>query len=412
MPRLSLLLSTCIGLLCVAQLGAQPDPRQMSGLPLPDPALPDGTITVRVIRGQIANNVPDHPVELRQGDVVETATTDEEGRATFLTLNPGQQVQASTELDGSQLQSQMFNVPGRGGIRLMLVGADPDTPELPAQLGTVTLAGESWIQVELIEESIEVYYFLEVVNKTSTPVEPSKSIMFDLPSGAVGTTVMRGSSSKTLLDGRRVELPGPFAPGATPLHVAYILPYSAASLVLSQGFPVDLEALLISVEQWGGMDVQSSQIDRRMELPSEQGNGPPYMLGAGPRISVGQDLLVELLGLPHRSTMPRTITLIMAVTIFGFGFWGVLGNPETASEGKRRVTLESRKEKLFADLVKIERQHRAGKIGSTKHTSRRTELIGALERVYRELDEQLTEMLISSGRDRDSYAVEQSVTTG
>ena len=349
---------------------------------------------------------------MRQGDVVETATTDEEGRATFLTLNPGQQVQASTELDGSQLQSQMFNVPGRGGIRLMLVGADPDTPELPAQLGTVTLAGESWIQVELIEESIEVYYFLEVVNKTSTPVEPSKSIMFDLPSGAVGTTVMRGSSSKTLLDGRRVELPGPFNPGATPLHVAYILPYSAASLVLSQGFPVDLEALLISVEQWGGMDVQSSQIDRRMELPSEQGNGPPYMLGAGPRISVGQDLLVELLGLPHRSTMPRTITLIMAVTIFGFGFWGVLGNPETASEGKRRVTLESRKEKLFADLVKIERQHRAGKIGSTKHTSRRTELIGALERVYRELDEQLTEMLISSGRDRDSYAVEQSVTTG
>ena len=56
MPRLSLLLSTCIGLLCVAQLGAQPDPRQMSGLPLPDPALPDGTITVRVIRGQIATS--------------------------------------------------------------------------------------------------------------------------------------------------------------------------------------------------------------------------------------------------------------------------------------------------------------------------------------------------------------------
>ena len=67
---------------------------------------------------------------------------------------------------------------------------------------------------------------------------------------------------------------------------------------------------------------------------------------------------------------------------------------------------------MFADLVKIERQHRTGKIGLTKHTSRRTELIGALERVYRELDEQLTEMLISSGRDRDSYAAEQSVTIG
>ena len=412
MRRVSWWLSICIGLLCVVQLGAQPDPRQMSGLPLPDPALPDGTITVRVIRGQITNNVPGQAVELRQGDVVETAITDEEGRATFLTLNPGQQVQASTELDGSQLQSQMFNVPGRGGIRLMLVGADPDNPELPAQLGTVTLAGESWIQVELIEESIEVYYFLEVINKTDTPVEPSTPITFDLPNGAVGTTVMRGSSPTTLLDGRRVELPGPFAPGATPLHLAYILPYSAANLVLSQSFPVDLEALLISVEQWGDMDVQSSQIDRRMELPSDQGNGTPYMLGAGPRISVGQDLLVELVGLPHRSTMPSTITLIMAGAIFGFGFWGSLGKRETASEVKRRAILETRKEKLFADLVKIERQHRSGKIGLTKHTSRRTELISALERVYRELDEQLTAMLISSERTRESHSVESPGTAG
>ena len=110
--------------------------------------------------------------------------------------------------------------------------------------------------------------------------------------------------------------------------------------------------------------------------------------------------------------MPSTITLIMAGAIFGFGFWGSLGKRETALEVKRRAILETRKEKLFTDLVKIERQHRSGKIGLTKHTSRRTELISALERVYRELDEQLTAMLISSGRTRESHSVESPGTAG
>jgi len=389
---------------------AQPDPRQMSGLPLPDPGLPDGTITVRVIRGQITNNVPDQLVELRQGSSVETARTDSEGRATFLALAPGEEVQASTELDGQPLQSQSFTVPGRGGIRVMLVGAGSDSPVSPARSGTVTFGDESWIQVELIEESLEVYYFLQVVNRGDSPVDSPTPIVFDLPSGAVSTTVMRGASPRTLVDGRRVELPGPFDPGSTLLHVAYILPYTGESLVLAQSFPVDLESLLISVEQWGALEAVSSQIDRRMELPANEGTGTPYMLGAGPRISVGQALSVELVGLPHRSTVPSTVALILAIGILGVGFWGGSGQPEVTS--KRRKTAEARKEKLLTELVKVERQHRTWKIGSTKHASRRRELFVALERVYRELDEQLTSALLAASPAPDSHVARRSGTVG
>ena len=89
----------------------------------------------------------------------------------------------------------------------MLVGADPDRPALLAQAGTVTLGDESWIQVEVIEESVEIYYFLQVVNPGDAPVDPPAPIAFDLPSGAVGTTVLRGASPRALVDGRRVELP-------------------------------------------------------------------------------------------------------------------------------------------------------------------------------------------------------------
>ncbi len=405
-PRVSRLLLSLLA--CAMLCGAtdavgQPDPRQMSGLPLPDPGLPDGTITVRVIRGQITNNVPDQLVELRQGDVVETARTDAEGRATFLTLNAGQLVQASTELDGQPLQSQSFAAPGRGGIRVMLVGADPGSPALPAEAGTVTLGDESWIQVDLIEESVEIYYFLQVVNPSRAPVDPRSPIAFDLPSGAVGTTLLRGASPRARIDGRRVELPGPFDPGSTPLHVAYILPYSGESLAIAQSFPVDLEALLISVEQWGSLDLVSSQIERRMELPASGGNGTPYMLGAGPRIATGRPLSVELIGLPSRSRVPSTVTLVLAIGILGCGGWGASRQPEMTAARRRRKSVEVQKEKLLADLVKVEHQHRAGKIGSTKHATRRSELLDALERVYRELDEELTSVLLSSAPGHDSH---------
>ena len=105
-----------------AVLCAQPDPRQMSGIPRPDPNLADGLITVRVIRGNFTNNVPDHTVELLAGDAVSTADTDPEGRASFTSLAPGSEVRVATTLDGERLVSQPFATPGRGGVAVLLVG--------------------------------------------------------------------------------------------------------------------------------------------------------------------------------------------------------------------------------------------------------------------------------------------------
>ncbi len=165
MKRAALTVFMILGLILTLQ--AQPDPRQMSGIPLPDPQLSSGTITVRVIRGSLANNVPDHPVELRQGDNVVTVATDMEGRAEFLTLNSGQTVIAPTELDGVRFDSQPFHVPGRGGIRLMLVGiGDSDTGALndvPAQSGTVTFGAESRVVVERGEETVSIFFSFVIV---------------------------------------------------------------------------------------------------------------------------------------------------------------------------------------------------------------------------------------------------------
>ena len=380
-----------VSLALASSVAAQPDPSQMSGLPLPDGELPDGTISVRVIRGQLANNVTDHPVDLHQGDIVTTATTDANGRATFLTLNPGVEVYAVTELDGQRIQSQRFGVPGRGGVRLMLVGAaDPTVPVQPVEQGYVTFGNESWIQIELGEETVEVYYLLDVLNMAQVPVEPEEPIVFDVPPGAEAATVLPGSSPRTIAEGSRVELPGPFPPGTTPLRVGYVLPYTSGSLAVSQRFPANLEALVMMVEKWGTMDVASAQISRRGDLSAEESGGAPYLLAGGPLIVAGEPLAFELTGLPHHNRMPTNLALVVAFVMLASGTWGAFSPASSAGAGpaaKRRRAAETRKERLFADLVKVERQRRAGKSGSTKHSTRRQELLAALERVYQDLDD-------------------------
>ena len=222
--RGSAMLGLVLAGVVVLEALAQPPLGQMSGIPLPDAELPDGTITVRVVRGQVTNNVTNQAVELHQGDNVVTALTDGNGRATFSTLSPGSQVRAITELDGQRLESQPFAAPGRGGIRLMLVGADPGAPSLPARSGAVTFGSDSWIQVELVEESVEIYFFLQVMNPAGEPVDPSTPIAFDMPGGAQGTSVLRSSTPRGDSHRSTYRGPGPVCswidPGALRVHLA------------------------------------------------------------------------------------------------------------------------------------------------------------------------------------------------
>lgn len=104
---------------------AQPmmiDPSKMSGIPRPDPQVPAGTITVRLIRGQLTNRMPGIDVGLVGADgKTQKQKTDAEGRATFAGLTaPGPYTAKAT--DGvEELASQPIELQSDMGSRVMLV---------------------------------------------------------------------------------------------------------------------------------------------------------------------------------------------------------------------------------------------------------------------------------------------------
>src|SRR5687767_16020017 len=125
-----LTIAACLAILAMvmrpdaAPAQGMPDPKAMSGIPLPVPDLPAGTVTARVIRGALTNPLSGETVQLTGAGVSQSAKTDEAGRATFSGLKPGVRVKAVAVVSGERIESQEFEVGSTGGTRLMLVASD------------------------------------------------------------------------------------------------------------------------------------------------------------------------------------------------------------------------------------------------------------------------------------------------
>jgi hypothetical protein len=379
-----------LSFLCVLVVAAsaQVDPRQMAGIPRPVTDLPDGTVSVRLIRGQLSNNIPNFPVELQVGSQVRTATTDESGRAEFAGLPAGQTLKAVAVVDGERLESEAFPAPSRGGIRLLLVATDTSTgaaaeSSVPAAAGQVVIGGQSRIIIQPGEETIEVYYLLDIVNSASGPVNPPAPFVFDMPDGATGTGVLEGSSPNASVKDQRVTVEGPFASGRTLVQVGAVFPAGQASVQLTQRFPASIEQLAVVVKKVGTTTLSSPQLSRQQEMTA---SGETYIAATGGAVPAGQPIEVTLENLPHHSSVARWIALALAGTIIAAGVWlsrGPKGSTALAAERKRLV---SRRDKLFNDLVRLEHDHRSGKIGDGRYVARREEIVAALEHIYGALD--------------------------
>ena len=380
-----LLVSLLSGGLASAQM---PDLRQMNGMALPSQDLPDGTVSVRVVKQALGNNVVGTTVTVTGDGVSDTAPTDESGRAIFAALGAGKTAVASVTVDGETVKSQPFQVPTRGGLRVILaVGLDsaapgaattPRAPAVPATPGTVVLGTQWRTIVDFADEKLEVFHIFELVNAAANPVSVAQPLEIALPADAEQVTLLEGSTPQARIFERRLVVAGPFTSGRTVAQVAYRLPIVGPRRDIQLTLPVASMATNVIVRRLGETRLAMPALPQSREADAE---GKKYFTGTGPGLKAGETLTLVVEGLPHHARWPRYTALGLAALIVAAGLWLMFGVPVDPSS--RIKQLEAQRTALLARLQRIEQ---GGEPATEDLRAERDAVLRDLEGVYVLLD--------------------------
>jgi hypothetical protein len=376
--------------ICLAQV-AMPDPALIHGRAIPAAELPIGTVTVRVVREAIGNNVAGQDVRLTVAGSPRNAKTDDLGRAEFTNLAPGADVRAEANVNGEPLVSETFMVPVSGGLRVILVAGLKEAAArkekeaaaaaaAPAVRGAVVLGPNSRTVMQFNDDTLQVFYVLDIVNNARTRVDIGGPLIIDLPRGAAGATVLEGSSPTASVSGDRLTVTGPFAPGTTLVQVAFRLLHDSPDLTVQQTWPIPVQQLTVAMQKVGTVSMSSPQFSTVGEVPIE--TGMPFLLASGPPVAAGGTVTIQLSNLPAHNPIPRYVALGLAAAIMAFGGWMAFGARTTTKDPRPRLL--ARRKSLLAELAALETRRRAG---GAVDDSRRQRLLAELEQVYGELDE-------------------------
>lgn len=393
------------GILCVsaalwlvspalARAQQMPDPSLINGKAIPAGELPAGTVTVRVVKESIGNNLPGQTVTVTDGGKTLTAKTDEQGRAQFTGLQVGSQGRAEVTVDGEHLVSDPFPVPESGGVRVILVTGLAKAAErkkaeeakdlaAPPVKGVVVLGGNSRIVMQFADDVLEVFYQLDIVNNARTRVDIGGPFALDLPRGAANSQTLQDSAPTGKVNGRRLVVTGPFAPGTTTVDLSFRLPYDSSTYTFTQAFPVPLEQVTVGVQKLGDMQLASQQFLQTNETRTD--NGTLFLVGNGPAVRAGTPLTFTLSNLPVRSQVPRYTALGLALAVFLAGGWLAFSGRGQVREAQTALT--HRRDTLLGELAQLESKRRAGTVSAERYATRRPRILAELEQIYGELDE-------------------------
>jgi hypothetical protein len=376
-----------------AQLN-MPDPSLIHGRAIPAPELATGTVTVRVVRENIGNNVSGQRVELTVGGQARAATTDADGRAEFTGRTAFAAAAAKATVDGEEMTSQPFEVPASGGLRVILVAGlkavadrrakeEAESLAAPPVKGSVVIGQNSRVVMQFENDALQVFYILEILNSARARVDIGGPLILDLPAGAGGAAMLDGSSPAATVSGDRVTVVGPFAPGATQVQVGFRLTLGRSTIAIEQTWPAALQQVTVGVEKLTGLSMTSPQFADTREVTSE--NGTPFLIANGPALPAGGTLTIQLANIPSHSAVPRYTALALAGLILAAGAW--LSLSSGAKRPDTRRALEQRRDTLLGELAALEQRHRKGGAPDPRYAARRERIVSELERIYGELDE-------------------------
>jgi hypothetical protein len=236
--------------------------------------------------------------------------------------------------------------------------------------------------VEFQDDTITVFYLLDLVNPGPTPVSPPAPLVFDLPAEATGATKLDGGSPLVTVAGRQVSIAGPVPPGVTSVPVAFRIERWNATHTIEQRLPLPVGQIAIGVQKLEGLSVQSAQAPSVREASL---SGQAFLIATGPALPAGSPLQLTLVGLPYHNQTPLYVALALAVAIGLAGVYFSVVRPSDTGEARRQA-LETRRRKGLAALAALDADRQRGGLGEAAYVSRRAKIISDLERVYGELD--------------------------
>jgi len=370
-----------------------PDPSLINGKAIPAGELQTGTVTVRVVREALGNNVVGQQVTLTINGEAKKAVTDEQGRAEFKGLPAGANGRAEANVKGEQLQSDPLVVPSSGGLRVILIAGlsdaaarqkkeEAEAAAAPPVKGQVVIGGNSRIIFEFPDDLMRVFYMLEIVNNARARVDIGGPLIIDLPKGAAGASPLEGSSPQATVAGSRITITGPFASGVTNVQVGFQMPFNSSSIDLEQKWPVPIEQVTVASQKLGALSFTSPQFSSVGDVKSD--DGTMFLLASGPGIPGGGTLRMQVSGLPVHSSVPRYVALGLAFAIALMGIWLALPGQAGTRDAHKRLT--TRRDALLAELAQIEDRSRSGR-ETPKDATRKPRILAELEQIYGELDE-------------------------
>jgi hypothetical protein len=175
--------------------------------------------------------------------------------------------------------SDPFSPPSSGGLRVILVAGFKEAAARKAQeaaaaaaappvKGVVVFNPNSRVMMEFRDDTLQVFYVLEIVNSARSRVDIGGPLVFDLPSGAAGAAMLEGSSPNATVNGDRVTVTGPFASGVTSVQLAFTYPYDSSEVTLQQKWPAAVEQLTVGMQKFGSASMSSPQFSTVGEVKS------------------------------------------------------------------------------------------------------------------------------------------------
>ena len=368
-----------------------PDARQMSGVPLPAGELANGTVTVRVVRERMGNNVPNQEVTLATPDGNVSGVTDAEGRAEFTSVTPGSKVTASTTIDGEVLRSQEFTVPTAGGVRVALVAGAAKAAEAeaaanaaaaaqPARPGAVVFGPDTRIVLEFQNDDPTFFYIFSVVNNARTPVAPASPLALTLPDAAEQASLVSGPPGLARLDDGMLHLSGPFPPGQTAFQVAFRLPLTS-TIRVSQAWPAPVEGILVAAQKAGGLVMTSPQL---AGIREGDNGGQMFLVGTGGRLNEGQAVELTFSNVPAPPAWPFWSAIAAAVAGLAWMAWAIVSSGPDHERERHALGVE--RERLLGAIAALDAETRA-RGADPKRDAKRERLMAAVEQIYARLDE-------------------------